>query len=59
MTDKISISKWLNDESEQLVSVKIQNNQGKVLYVGDMTLCEFAACVTGGANREITRSEAT
>lgn len=47
MSDTISISRWLDSLGKTGVEIVIKNDKYGLLYIGDMTMADFAACVTG------------
>jgi len=55
MRDRISISRWTNSLGKEGVEVSIRNDKYDLIYIGDMTMTEFARCVTGQSMIEIER----
>ena len=53
--DKISISRWSDSLGKTGVEITIKNDKYELLYIGDMTMEDFARCVTGQSMIDIER----
>lgn len=55
MSDKISFSRWSDSSGNTGIEVTIKNEKYGLLYIGDMNMADFAACVTGQSMIDIER----
>lgn len=54
--DRISISRFkANYKTDKAIEITIVDDDGKLVYQGEMTLSDFADCITGRVDCNIER----
>lgn len=57
MSDKLTIARWSGSNGKSAVTITVENAEYTTIYRGDISLEDFAKCITGLSSCNIERDE--